>query len=180
MRFFRSSYIQPRAGCGHREGVQLSAPFPSSDLHHQYWKLVTWGWGRHKVLSTILPSKPAPAFGACRGILIDPNRQDPISPAPLKSWTKAPSPQRPLNTSWKNWRLAHGCSEILWQKQEPSSGPLTLSWLTKRCWQPPAGFKPKRESPVQGMFLLLCNSIYILYKVPILLLKEVISAESLG
>lgn len=145
----------------------------------RYWKPVTW-WGEHTALSTIPPSKPAPAFDACWGILVDPTRQESTSPAPLKSWTNGPSPQRPLNTSWNNWCLGHGCSERRGQKQEPSSGPLPLSWLTVLCWQPHAGFKPKKEPSVQGMFLLLCNAVYILGKVLLLLLKEIISVESLS
>lgn len=140
---------------------------------------VTWR-GDPTALSTILPSKPAPAFDVCWAILVEPIRQESTSPAPLKSWTNGLSPWRPLNTSWNNWCLAHGCSEILWQKQRSSLGPLPLSWLTVLCWQPPTGSKPKKEPPVQGMLLLLCNAIYILGKVLILLLKKVISVEFLG
>lgn len=99
-------------------------------LHRKTCSLSTVTWrGEPTALSTILPSKPAPAFDACWGILVDPIRQESTSPAPLKSWTNGPSPWRPLNTSWNNWCLAHGCSEILWQKQRPSSVPyLSAGW----------------------------------------------------
>lgn len=84
-----------------------------------------WGMGdgNHTALSTILPSKPAPAFDACWGVLVDLLRQEAISTAPLKSWTNGLSLRRPLNSSWNNWCLAHSCSDPMTETEAQLRSP---------------------------------------------------------
>lgn len=95
-------------------------------------------------------------------------------PALLKSWTPGSYPQRPLNTSWNlmacPWTIRGSRTE---------EGAQFFS-LTIPHWLPLMGFKPKKEHLLQCMLLLSCNAIDSLGKVLLLLLKEVISVESLG